>query len=257
MWDEITCPFLNLNCATVEVKEWISNSIPHFTGHVKNNRALLQCYFKLCASFHSHWCIQTWVRVRITDITACDNNSIRSKIVSLKYTRPCSAGFWERKFDVDFHLKIWNIPFKCSKETRLQCLQWKILHNIYPTNIMLSKMKLRDSNKCLYCPTETDFIEHFFYNCAKCVPLWRHVECVLSFLLEHRVNLDVKRVLFGILDLEGFHSQEINVINLCILVAKMCISKYKYGKPYSITLMFDTEMKLRLKHLPYIYKELY
>ena len=62
------------------------------------------------------------------DITACDNNSIRSKIVSLKYTRPCSAGFWERKFDVDFHLKIWNIPFKCSKETRLQCLQWKIFN---------------------------------------------------------------------------------------------------------------------------------
>ena len=95
----------------------------------------------------------------------------------------------------------------------------------------------------------------FFYYCAKCVPLWRHVECELSFLLERRVNLDVKRVLFGILDLEGFHSKEIHVINLCILVAKMCISKYKYGKPYSMTLMFDTEMKLRLKYLPYIYRD--
>ena len=31
---------------------------------LKNNRAPLQCYFKLCASFRSHWCIQTWVRVR-------------------------------------------------------------------------------------------------------------------------------------------------------------------------------------------------
>ena len=30
----------------------------------KNNRTPLQCYFKLCASFRSHWCIQTWVRVR-------------------------------------------------------------------------------------------------------------------------------------------------------------------------------------------------
>ena len=30
---------------------------------LKNNRAPLQCYFNLCASFCSHWCIQTWVRV--------------------------------------------------------------------------------------------------------------------------------------------------------------------------------------------------
>ena len=30
---------------------------------LKNNRAPLQCYFKLCASFHSHWWIQTWVTI--------------------------------------------------------------------------------------------------------------------------------------------------------------------------------------------------
>ena len=28
---------------------------------LKNNRAPLLCYFKLCASFRSHWCIQTLV----------------------------------------------------------------------------------------------------------------------------------------------------------------------------------------------------
>ena len=31
---------------------------------LKNNRALLLCYFKLCASFHGHWSIQTVVTVR-------------------------------------------------------------------------------------------------------------------------------------------------------------------------------------------------
>ena len=34
----------------------------HMTS--KNNRAPLLCYFKLCASFHSYWWIQTWVTVR-------------------------------------------------------------------------------------------------------------------------------------------------------------------------------------------------
>ena len=31
---------------------------------LKNNRASLFYYIKLCAAFQSHWCIQTWVKVR-------------------------------------------------------------------------------------------------------------------------------------------------------------------------------------------------
>ena len=39
---------------------------------LQNNRAHLLCYFKLCASFHTHWWIQIWVTVR--------KRSIRVKI---------------------------------------------------------------------------------------------------------------------------------------------------------------------------------
>ena len=31
---------------------------------LRNNRAPLLCYFKLCASFRYHWCIETWVTVQ-------------------------------------------------------------------------------------------------------------------------------------------------------------------------------------------------
>ena len=31
---------------------------------LKNNRAPFPLYFKLCASFRNHWCIETWVTVR-------------------------------------------------------------------------------------------------------------------------------------------------------------------------------------------------
>ena len=34
VWDEITYSLPNFNGATIEVWEWISNFIPHFTGHV-------------------------------------------------------------------------------------------------------------------------------------------------------------------------------------------------------------------------------
>ena len=35
---------------------------------LKNNRAPLLCYFKVCASFRNHWCIETWVTVRKSPI---------------------------------------------------------------------------------------------------------------------------------------------------------------------------------------------
>ena len=34
VWDEIIYPFPNFNEVTIGVWEWISNSIPHFTGYV-------------------------------------------------------------------------------------------------------------------------------------------------------------------------------------------------------------------------------
>ena len=34
VWDEIPYPFLNVNGVTVEVYEWISNSIPHIVMYI-------------------------------------------------------------------------------------------------------------------------------------------------------------------------------------------------------------------------------
>ena len=36
VWDKIIYPFRNFNGTAVEVLEWISNFIPHFTVHVIN-----------------------------------------------------------------------------------------------------------------------------------------------------------------------------------------------------------------------------
>ena len=41
---------------------------------LKNNRPPLLCYFKLCASFHSHWWIQTGVTVRKRPISVKIDN---------------------------------------------------------------------------------------------------------------------------------------------------------------------------------------
>ena len=55
---------------------------------LKNNRAPLLCYFKLCASFHSHWYIQTGVTVR--------KRPIWVKIDD--FFEPCDLEIWRMTF---------------------------------------------------------------------------------------------------------------------------------------------------------------
>ena len=68
----------------------------------------------------------------------------RKALIFIHDSVPCANGFWSRKFGLEIDEHIWSIPSLVTKETRLRVLQWKILHNIYPTNILLCKMKVRD-----------------------------------------------------------------------------------------------------------------
>ena len=57
---------------------------------LQNNRAPLLCYFKLCASFRSHWWIQPWVAVRKRPIWVKIDNFL--SCVTLKFDRwPCKT----------------------------------------------------------------------------------------------------------------------------------------------------------------------
>ena len=44
-------------------------------------------------------------------------------------------------------------------------LQWKIFRNIYPTDTPLSKMKVKEKNKCSYRTDTVDVTEHCFVDC--------------------------------------------------------------------------------------------
>ena len=54
-------------------------------------------------------------------------------------TYPLASEAIYRKFNVKVTEEHWLSAFNCCKETRLQALQWKILHNIYPTGTLLKK----------------------------------------------------------------------------------------------------------------------
>ncbi len=58
------------------------------------------------------------------------------------------------------------MPFKTVRETKIQTIQYRIIHRIIPCNEWLHNIKIRDNNKCNFCPG-IDTISHFFITCAK------------------------------------------------------------------------------------------
>ena len=64
------------------------------------------------------------------------------------------------------------LPFVVTHETKLSILQIKILRNIFPTNLHLYRMNIRDSSSCPICNDSTQTIEHMFITCSSAIEFW-------------------------------------------------------------------------------------
>ena len=90
-WCIISYPLVNSNLSySPETLNWGQNrrffepcDLEILGMTLKNNRASLLCYFKLCVSFHTNWWFQIWVTVRKPPIwVKCDDFFSR---VTLKF----------------------------------------------------------------------------------------------------------------------------------------------------------------------------
>ena len=57
------------------------------------------------------------------------------------------------------------IPFKCTLDSSLRWLQYRILHRILATNSFLFKINIIDSELCTFCGLERETLEHIFFEC--------------------------------------------------------------------------------------------
>ena len=126
-------------------------------------------------------------------------------------------------------------------------LQWKILHNIYPTNILLSKIKVKENNKCSCCSDTVDVIEHFFVEC----PVVRHFQNFIEGITLRECGINVKLhltdIMFGV-QRSNIKENIIKKINHIILIAKMCISTFKKTNSkisLAISITFEQQLQIR------------
>ena len=123
---------------------------------------------------------------------------------------------WEELGYIDMNWeKVFMIPYKCTKSTQIQSLQYRILNRYIPTKRYLYIRQLIGSPQCAECGVD-ETLEHFFYHCSSINSIWAKIFTELG----KTTHNNVRSVLFGI-------SGERHSVNLIILLVKQYIVKCK------------------------------
>ena len=94
--------------------------------------------------------------------------------------------------------KIYLLPFKATKEVKLTMFQYKIVHQILPTNSLLYKMKKVASPTCPFCPSESQTMWHLFIHCTQATLFWNRFQEWYSISSNKKLLLSELEVMFGI-----------------------------------------------------------
>ena len=93
-------------------------------------------------------------------------------------------------------------------------------------------------------------MEHFCFQFSFLEKLWRNVHTIINVSLGHRIVLTWDMALLGIVALNNVSTNKIQRINMIILLAKLSISKSKYGSGIDPALILETEIDKRNFQIP-------
>ena len=92
---------------------------------------------------------------------------------------------------------IYELPFKVTIENKLRCFQYKVVHNILPTNSKLYKMKLRTSPSCDCLNHPHENLLHLLYECPSTPIFWLMVIRWWNEKRWENVPLNATYILYG------------------------------------------------------------
>ena len=108
--------------------------------------------------------------------------------------------YFEEGFRIDKNIwkKHYITPFKCTTDTSLQWLQYRILHRILATNYLLTKMGIKDSEYCTFCGTHRETIVHIFFDCSVVQDFLLDVSRYLLTRGGLHITITKSKMIFGI-----------------------------------------------------------
>ena len=102
-------------------------------------------------------------------------------------------------FQRDDFSKIYLLPFKATKETKLIMFQYKIIHHILFTNSLLYKLEKVSSPHCPFCPAIHQTVTHLFVECTQASIFWSEFQNWIFQLCNLQLDLSPQEVIYGII----------------------------------------------------------
>ena len=156
-------------------------------------------------------------------------------------SKPVSHERWEQELEnssLDFDI-IHQIPFKVTRVTALQTMQYKVIHRIITCNYWLNKLKIVDSEKCNFC-NSIDTVIHHLITCDSMLAYWSSfLRWWNSLGYPELALISETDILFGYprWDKEG------KILNICILLSKKIILRSKLLKKKPFFYEFQKELR--------------
>ncbi len=109
---------------------------------------------------------------------------------------------------------------KITSEEKIRGLQFKLLHNIYPTMYHLNKWKIKESPNCTYCGT-TETTIHAIFECPIAKETINNFIELINEKLQIRIRINKTSILLGIeYNVLERDNHLTNAINLVLLLIK-------------------------------------
>ena len=178
----------------------------------------------------------------------CTNKHIRECFYNAKKIIPRGKFFWNAIFMNINWQKAWLVPFKFCVTNKIRELHLKILHNIYPSKMYISRF-LDIDNKCTFCKNELENVTHLFYGCSYSNAFWKELENYISCKTKHKINIEGKNI---ITYFEYKEKKLCTIVNLYILLGKFHIHKCKFQNSSPSFKLFLIEVDFYFKSLKLI-----
>ena len=93
--------------------------------------------------------------------------------------------------------EIFHTCFRITADSKLQWLQFRILHRILPVGSYLKKVKISTNDICHFCNSDRETLEHVFFSCTKVISLWSDLASYIQQKSQNAVVFDSFSIIFG------------------------------------------------------------
>ena len=165
-------------------------------------------------------------------------------LISLQHetTTPTSQKYFESMFrDLTLQWKhIYTLPRITTIDSKLQCFQYKILHNTLYLNEKLFLFRGHNTPLCSFCNLEDETVIHLFVHCSKTKRLWCTIIDYFKTNL-HIPPLSPQSAIFGFLEADD---KVFLILNHLLLLFKYYVYVSRSSKVLSFEALLKSIMKV-------------